>query len=441
MKYIQNLIIIALIQSPFQLFAAGELGCKSAGVTTNINNVFEAVARAKKNQGRFLINCKSQEQIKLPFQGKSGAIRSNDTDSGSANFMVGKEELIKCAREINPVISYIQEEIDKNYRSEEITSFQESSDRRGMLIGKSFFDTLARRIDELKDMLVTPTFHEDDDLELIRLRSKRIVAQSTERLLVVQDLLIKFFKIITNQPCKIGDKEAVDTRCMVQQIVKKVDPKSVTQWVEWVDILCKWYNKFFTKEGDQPVQVPVWVSRTNDIQNEHSGSEYEAGEGRSKTQKNKRGKPVRSSSKQSKLLQTAIKLDDIVSNWPEGAGGAKRQLHGFKQFRDGRGSIINNVLNNAKNKVKTAFKPAKEAPFFKRCGMYILGGISKGIARIARWISYKTFLNKREFEEKTWEDRPAGKFWLDMFGKRAVDKEPESQPPRKWWQRLLFWKK
>ncbi len=416
-----------------------------------VKTVFTTIGTAKDAQRDFCTQRPEQTRLLASLrQSNKSAQAFSSTESSIENippkqFLIGRDELQECAQEIVPILQHIKQEIDRHYAPKRLSSIQHAEDRQGMRIGESFFETLIRRLQQLNDRLVAPVVGEDDDEELVRSRTKLLVAQSRRDLLIIQKDLIKFFKILSGQPCNIGESESWDFLVMAQHGAQKLDLKAVPQISEWAHTLCKWYNILLKKEGEAPLQLPEWLRhaeksrpRTPDVALASEGHQREDG----RAQEHRQNQARLAAVSQSSLMQNAAAIEEIHGDCIIGFGGTNRHLRSFESYREGNAGVVNGLLNRAQEKAGNIFEPGQGSGWFKRFASYIVGGVCNRVARCARWVAYKTFLNKEEFERRPWQERTAGQFW-DQFSRGFPgyqEPQPPEQPQRRWWQRLMFWK-
>jgi len=419
-------------------------------ITQRVQTVFATIQTAKDAQRDF---CTQRSEQKKLFDGLQEISRERNQQKllsastieapSSKQFLIGHEELRKCSREIVPILCHIKGEIDQYYALERLSSIQHAEDRQGMRIGESFFETLIRRLEGLNERLEAPIVAEDDDNELVQSRMKLLVARSRRDLLIIQKDLIKFFKILAGKPCDIGESEPWDFLVMAQHGAQKFDLESVPQISEWAHKLCKWYNILFKKDGEAPLQLPECFRRvqkprprTPEPVPASDGSEREDGRAQEPQTEDLQ-------SPQSSVLKNAAAIEEFKGDGIIGFGGTNRHLRAFEAYRKGEAGVVNGVLNRAQEKAGKIFEPAQGSGWFKRFASYIVGGVCNRVARCARWVAYKTFLTKEDFERKPWEKRSTGTFWDQVLRGYPDYQEPQTaaQPQRRWWHRLMFWKR
>jgi len=429
-------------------------------LSQRVGALFNGLDVAKNAQSYFLTHRKQQDLLLDDLKKHtSGSLieKSNVGLDREKHFLTGRKEIMRCCQEIKPIVEAINEATEELYGQTKLSCFQDAEDRQAMRIGGSFFDTLLRRLEALNERLIAPKVLESDHDDLMRRQLKLRVVRSRKDLLIVHKDLQKFFKIIAGEPCDIGDSEPVDMRLLAKHMAHKFDVGSVPELVEWAPILCKWYNKLFTKDGEQPLQLPEWLQPS--VNHKQSPRDLSQGVDADVSVEGEQAVtplvvpqqgdlaevsdeqlshiPV---TQQSSLLPYVARVEEVNGDL-KGAGGKNGQLKHLKNCIDGNGGVVFGALKKIKAAFDNVFKPAPKSGLFKRFVFFVARRVSKKVGRFARWIAYKTFLNKQDFERKPWKETKAGQFWNSVLPGRYKKQQLEPEAPRRWYHRFIFWKR
>lgn len=348
----------------------------------------------------------------------------------------GCAKIAQFCQEITPITRLIKEAAERLYSPDQSLSIKDSEDRQGMRTGGSCFETIFKRLDMLNERLKQLRELQDDDDPVMHRKNILIVSQVRLNLLHVQNDLTKFFKILSGQPCDIGEAESPDWLFFVQHFAKKLDLHAVPDLVMWLNVLCKWYNELFVKEGQQPIELPeslvVVIPSQALAHQQHEVSHRQVPH------------PTQPREVvQSRMLEKIKVIEEFWCDLNIGFGGTKRQLHAWKNYVDGRGGLVSGLWSHAEQSVDNAFVPSEGSGIIKRFAMYVIGGVAKRIDRCRRWLAVKCFFNKNECDRKPWQETRAGQFWSGFLRgwPGYQHPQPPAVQPRKWWQRLMFWRR